>query len=149
MKAVIQRVKKANVQIEDKVVGEIKQGILVLFGVEKNDSRSDADFLSQKIIHLRMFDDSQGKMNLAVKDVGGEILVVSQFTLLGDCQKGRRPSFDNAAEPKVAEDLYNYFVQKISEENLKVQTGRFRAMMEVSLVNDGPVTFIIDSNKEN
>ncbi len=147
MRAVIQRVSSAQVRIEGEVVGEIGKGFLVLLAVGKEDSEKDADWLAEKIVGLRVFEDEQGKLNLSLKDVGGEILIVSQFTLYGDCRKGRRPSFDQSAPPELAERLYNYFVEKVKEKGVKVATGRFQAFMEVELVNSGPVTLIIDSQK--
>lgn len=134
-------------RIEGEVVGEIGKGFLVLLAVGKEDSEKDADWLAEKIVGLRVFEDEQGKLNLSLKDVGGEILIVSQFTLYGDCRKGRRPSFDQSAPPELAERLYNYFVEKVKEKGVKVATGRFQAFMEVELVNSGPVTLIIDSQK--
>ena len=145
MRAVLQRVKEAQVAIEGKVFSQISRGLLVFVAIGKADTARDADYLADKVKNLRIFDDARGKMNLSVLDVHGELLVVSQFTLLGDCVKGRRPSFDEAAEPKAAEELYHYFVNKLKENPLKTATGQFRAMMDVSLVNDGPVTFILDS----
>lgn len=145
MKAVVQRVKESSVTVGGACIGKIERGLLVLLGVEKDDTSRDADFLADKIIHLRIFEDEQGKMNRSVKDTEGALLVVSQFTLLGDCRKGRRPSFVRAADPEKAEKLYEYFVEKAKENEISVETGRFRAMMEVSLINDGPVTLIVES----
>jgi len=145
MRAVIQRVTQSSVSVGDQVVGRIGPGLLVLLGVARQDTEKDADFLAEKIIHLRIFEDEDGRMNRSLVDIGGQMLVVSQFTLLGDCRKGRRPSFVQAAPPETAESLYQYFVGRIREKRILVQTGRFRAMMEVSLVNDGPVTFIVES----
>lgn len=145
MKAVLQRVKQSSVQVDSKVVGKIGVGILVLLGVGKDDTPKDAEFLAQKTAQLRIFEDNEGKMNLSVLDAGGAVLVVSQFTIYGDCRKGRRPSFDGAAEPKKAEELYNYYVEQLRGLGLKVETGQFKAMMDVALVNDGPVTLIIES----
>jgi len=142
---VIQRVTQSSVSVSSQIVGRIGPGLLVLLGVARQDSEKDADFLVEKIIHLRIFEDEDGKMNRSLVDIGGQMLVVSQFTLLGDCRKGRRPSFAQAAPPETAESLYQYFVDRIREKQIIVQTGRFRAMMEVSLVNDGPVTFIVES----
>lgn len=146
MIAVIQRVKKADVTVDSRVVGAIAKGALVLLGVTKADTLADVDCLVQKTAELRMFEDAAGKMNLSATDVGGEFLVVSQFTLAGDCRKGRRPSFDNAAEPGIAEEYYNRFCAGLRQAGFKVETGQFRAMMDVSLVNDGPVTFILESS---
>lgn len=145
MRAVIQRVTQSSVSVGGQVVGRIGPGLLVLLGVARQDTEKDADFLAEKIIHLRIFEDEDGRMNRSLVDIGGQMLVVSQFTLLSDCRKGRRPSFVQAAPPETAESLYQYFVDRIREKRILVQTGRFRAMMEVSLVNDGPVTLIVES----
>lgn len=145
MKAVIQRVKTASVRVDGKVVGEIGHGILVLLGVEIGDGCKQADWLAEKIVNLRIFTDEQGKMNLALAEVKGEMLAVSQFTLAGNCSKGRRPSFDTAADPAEANRLYSYFMGKVWELGVPVQSGIFQADMEVSLVNDGPVTFILET----
>jgi len=147
LRAVIQRVREAQVRVEDKTVGEIGKGLLVLLGVENNDNQGDVQYLASKTLELRIFEDEASKMNLSVQDVGGEIMVVSQFTLLGDCRKGRRPSFTDAASPRIAYDLYKQFITQLSKANLKVVRGEFQAMMEVHLINDGPVTFILDSRK--
>lgn len=146
MKLVIQRVKKASVEVAGKNVGIIGMGLLVFLGVGQDDTKEDADFLVQKILQLRIFEDAQGKMNLSAQEVNAEFLVVSQFTLYGDCQKGRRPSFDQAAPPDKAQELYHYFVEKLRQQKAKVATGEFRAMMDVHLINDGPVTFILESS---
>ncbi len=145
MKAVVQRVKESAVAVDGEIVGEIGRGLLVLLGVAEGDGRKEADFLAEKIPNLRIFEDEAGKMNLSLFDMGGEMLVVSQFTLLGDCRKGRRPSFVKAAGPEKANELYEYFVAQVRGKGLAVQTGRFRAMMEVRLINDGPVTLIVES----
>jgi len=145
MRAVVQRVKKSSVTVGHKKVGEIGSGLLVLLGVAKTDKTGDADYLADKIANLRIFEDDGGKMNRSLIETGGGMLVVSQFTLLGDCRKGRRPSFILAAEPDEADKLYNRFVDKVREKGIFVQTGRFRAMMDVLLVNDGPVTLIVES----
>ena len=145
MKAVIQRVGEAEVKVGGKSVGRIGRGILVLLGVEKGDGERDADWLAEKICNLRVFEDQGGKMNLSLVETGGEILAVSQFTLAGNCVKGRRPSFDYAAPPEEANRLYECFVERLRGLGLKVETGVFQAMMQVSLVNDGPVTFILES----
>jgi D-tyrosyl-tRNA(Tyr) deacylase len=144
MKAVIQRVTSASVVVEGRTVGEIDHGILVLLGVEKGDDESKADWLAEKICGLRIFEDEQGKMNLSVEEIGGSLLVVSQFTLAGNCAKGRRPSFDTAAPPDEGKRLYEYFVEAVKRLGLPVATGIFQADMKVSLVNDGPVTFILE-----
>ena len=145
MRAVIQRVKSSSVTVGDETIGKIDSGLLVLLGVAKPDQSADADFLAEKIVNLRIFEDEQGKMNRSLIDIGGEMLVVSQFTLLGDCRKGRRPSFIDAAGPDKANELYEYFVAQVRETGVHIATGRFRAMMEVSLINDGPVTLILES----
>ena len=147
MKAVLQRVSRASVTVDGALVGKISRGLLVLLGVEQGDTESDAQQLADKTVQLRIFDDADGKMNLALPDVGGAVLVVSQFTLLGDCRKGRRPSFIQAAPPEVAERLYEHFIAAVGVQRIAVQSGRFRAMMDVELVNDGPVTLILDSRK--
>jgi D-tyrosyl-tRNA(Tyr) deacylase len=147
MRAVIQRVKEASVQVENQEVGSIGQGILVLLGVGQDDGPRDSMYMAEKVIHLRIFADEQGKMNRSLLDVGGGLLAVSQFTLWGDCRKGRRPSFIAAAKPSKAEELYEAFVQHAESLGVTVATGRFQEMMEVSLVNDGPVTLLLDSKK--
>jgi len=148
MKAVIQRVKEARVRVGGKVIGEIGCGVLVLLGVEIGDTLNQADWLAEKIVNLRIFADGEGKMNLALSEVKGEMLAVSQFTLAGNCAKGRRPSFDTAADPEKANRLYTYFMGKVWELGVPVQSGIFQTDMEVSLVNDGPVTFILESPKK-
>ncbi len=145
MRTVIQRVIESSVKANETIVAEIGRGLLVLLGVGRGDTTDDGDYLANKIAHLRIFEDDNGKMNRSLLEVGGEMLVVSQFTLLGDCRKGRRPSFINAAEPDKATELYEHFVEKVRELGITVQTGQFRAMMEVALINDGPVTLIIES----
>lgn len=147
MRAVVQRVSRAKVTIGDEVTGEIGSGLLVLLGVSAKDTDVDADYLVEKIANLRIFEDAEDNMNLSLIDVGGAIMVVSQFTLYGDTRRGRRPSFIAAAAPERANELYEYFVAKARLLTADVQTGRFRAMMEVELVNDGPVTIILDSEK--
>lgn len=149
MKAVIQRVKEAKVVVNDEIISKIGKGYLVLLGVQKDDQEKDAEYLAQKIINLRIFEDEKGKMNLSLADVNGELLIVSQFTLLGDCTKGRRPSFDKAAPPSIAEALYEYFIKKVKEQDIVTKEGKFRAMMQVHLINDGPVTFVIDSKVDS
>ena len=146
MRIVIQRVLEAKVEVDGQTVGQIGKGLLIFLGVAKTDTHVQADFLVQKIAELRIFEDVDGKMNLSAAQVNAAFLVVSQFTLLGNCDKGRRPSFDAAADPAKGEELYNYFAEQLKKTNMEVATGRFRAMMKVSLVNDGPVTFIIDAN---
>ena len=147
MRAVVQRVKEAKVVVNGKTVGEIGQGLLVLLGVEQKDEKEDADYLVSKIAHLRIFRDSKQKFNLSLIDVKGGMLVVSQFTLLGDCRKGRRPSFTDAALPEKAKELYEYFISSVAKNNIPVASGEFQAMMDVHLVNDGPVTMLLDSKK--
>jgi D-tyrosyl-tRNA(Tyr) deacylase len=147
MKAVIQRVDSASVSIDGIEISRIGAGLLVLLGVEKGDGEKDADFLLDKMIHLRIFEDDEGKMNLSLLDVSGELLVVSQFTLLADCRKGRRPSFTDAAEPAAATKLYEYMLSKAREKVTQVGQGQFQAMMKVGLVNHGPVTILLDSRK--
>lgn len=143
MKAVLQRVKRASVTIDGDVYSSINAGMLVLFCVEKNDSQDKLEWMSNKILSLRCFEDVNEKMNLSLRDKNGEILVVSQFTLAADCKKGTRPGFDNAEEPSKAKEMYEKFVHKLAESGLTVRTGVFAAMMDVSLVNDGPVTFVL------
>src|SRR6476646_1881025 len=147
MRAVLQRVSRASVTVGGEVVGQIDRGIMVLLGVEADDTDEDARQLADRTIALRIFDDADGKMNLSLEDIGGSLLVVSQFTLLGDCRKGRRPSFIGAAPPELAEKLYNTFIGAAGSKGIPVATGRFRAMMDVELVNDGPVTLLLDSRK--
>ena len=144
MKIVLQRVSRASVTVKGKFIASISKGVLILFGAEKNDDEGKVQFLVEKTLNLRIFPDEKGKMNLSCLDIGGNILVVSQFTLAGNCSKGRRPGFDNAAAPDVASLLYQKFIQQVSESGLKVSTGEFGADMQVELVNDGPVTFILE-----
>ncbi|MCG8633643.1 MAG: D-aminoacyl-tRNA deacylase [Desulfobacterales bacterium] len=145
MKAIVQRVKNAGVAVDGETISGIGKGIMVLLGVAREDTKKEADYLVEKIIHLRIFEDDQGKMNRSLKDIQGELLVVSQFTLLGDCRKGRRPSFTGAAPPEEADRLYTYFAKKAEDAGITVKTGRFRANMDVSLVNQGPVTLMLES----
>ena len=144
MKLVVQRVNSAKVEVNGKIVGAITKGFLVLLGVTHNDTKEIADYLVKKLCNLRVFEDENGKMNLSLKDVNGELLIVSQFTLYADCRSGNRPSFINAAKPDIANELYEYFCEKCKENNLKVQKGIFGADMKVSLLNDGPVTIILE-----
>ena len=148
MRAVVQRVSEARVRVAGEEVGRINQGILVLLGVGHQDGRQDAEYMAEKVVHLRIFADEQGKMNRSLLDVGGGLLAVSQFTLWGDCRKGRRPSFVAAAEPAEAEVLYEAFINHARSLGVTVSSGRFQEMMEVFLVNDGPVTLLLDSKKE-
>ena len=147
MRAVVQRVSRASVAVEGKITGEIGRGFLVLLGVAKSDTAADADYLAEKISGLRIFEDSGGKMNLALADVNGAVLAVSQFTLHGDARRGKRPSFDSAAPPDQARKLYEYFVERVRALGLRCETGVFQAMMQVELVNDGPVTILLDSER--
>jgi len=144
MKLVIQRVTNASVTVENEIVGEIGKGFLVLLGVGPEDTESEADFLVQKLIKLRIFEDENGKMNLSLKDVNGQLLIVSQFTLYADCSGGNRPSFVNAAKPEKANELYEYFIKKCKEQDIKVEHGIFGADMKVELLNDGPVTIVLE-----
>ncbi len=147
MRAVIQRVDRASVTINSQLFSSINQGVLVLLGVEKDDGEKDADYILEKTINLRIFEDEQEKMNLSLIDINGEMMVVSQFTLLGDCIKGRRPSFTQAEEPSRANSLYEYFVLKATPRVKKLATGKFQEMMQVELTNNGPVTILLDSRK--
>jgi D-tyrosyl-tRNA(Tyr) deacylase len=147
MRAVIQRIKESSVKVEGQIIGRAGVGLLVLLGVAQNDGPADADYLVNKITHLRIFEDENGKLNRSLLEIGGEMMVVSQFTLLADCRKGRRPSFVDAAEPELAADLYEYFVEQVRSQGIHVATGRFKAMMEVALINAGPVTIILESQR--
>lgn len=147
MRAVVQRVSRAQVSVGEEVVGKIGPGLLVLLGVGKNDAMADAEYLAAKITGLRIFEDADGKMNLALVETHGAVLAVSQFTLYGDARKGKRPSFDEAAAPELARELYEYFVARIRAAGITCETGRFQAMMQVELVNDGPVTVLLDSTR--
>jgi D-aminoacyl-tRNA deacylase len=147
MRAVVQRVSRARVRVDNEVTGEIGKGLLVLLGVAQEDTQAAADYLVDKVVGLRVFEDSEGRMNLSVAEAGGAVLVVSQFTLYGDVRRGKRPSFDRAARPEQANELYEYFVGKVRAAGLRCETGRFQAMMDVELVNDGPVTILLDSEK--
>jgi|SRR5450759_623675 D-tyrosyl-tRNA(Tyr) deacylase len=147
MRAVVQRVSRAKVSVNGETTGEIGLGLLVLLGVGAGDTRREADYLAEKTIGLRIFEDAGGKMNLSVAEVGGALLVVSQFTLYGDARRGKRPSFDAAAPPEQARELYEYFVEKVRAAGLRCETGRFQETMQVELVNEGPVTILLDSAK--
>ncbi|MCT4595021.1 MAG: D-aminoacyl-tRNA deacylase [Anaeromicrobium sp.] len=148
MRAVVQRVSSASVDVDNERVGAIEKGLLVLLGVEETDTSKDLQYMVDKILNLRIFEDENEKMNLSLKDVGGQLMVVSQFTLLGDCRKGRRPSFVEAAKPHKANELYEEFVMKCRNEDIKVETGKFQTHMHVNLCNDGPVTILVDSHKK-
>jgi len=148
MRAVVQRVSRARVTVNGETSGEIGLGLLVLLGVGQADTEADATYLADKVSRLRVFEDAQGKMNRCVQDVGGKVLVVSQFTLYGDVRRGKRPSFDAAAPPEKARQLYEFFVERIRAVGLKCETGRFQEMMKVELVNEGPVTILLDSAKQ-
>jgi D-tyrosyl-tRNA(Tyr) deacylase len=149
LRAVVQRVKQSSVIVDDEIVAEIGKGLLVLLGISKDDGINDIKWLADKIVHLRIFEDELGKMNKSVLEVGGELLVVSQFTLYGDCRKGRRPSFSESATPDIAQSLYNNFLSFLTENyNINVKNGIFQAQMIVNIVNDGPVTLLLDSKKQ-
>lgn len=147
MRAVVQRVSSCKVTVDGRITGEISKGLLVLLGVTHEDTSKDVDYMIDKILNLRIFEDENEKMNLSLKDVSGELLVVSQFTLYGDCRKGKRPSFSNAARPDVAIPLYEEFIKKAKDQDVVVGTGEFGAHMMVDLTNDGPVTILLESNK--
>src|SRR4030042_3776562 len=147
MRAVVQRVKSAEVYVEGRVSGKIRNGLLVLVGEGKGDGESDVSYMVSKLPELRIFEDSSGKFNLSLKETGGAMLIVSQFTLLGECKKGRRPSFTEAEDPAAAKTLYDRLIRKMKEQEIPVQTGEFQAKMEVHLINDGPVTLLLDSKK--
>lgn len=144
MKLLIQRVKKAEVSVDEKVVGKIEKGFLVLCGITHSDTKKEVEYLAKKLCNLRVFEDENNKMNLSIKDIGGELLIISQFTLYADCTSGNRPSFINSAKPDFANDLYEYFIQQCKNYDVNVETGIFGAHMEVSLVNDGPVTIMLE-----
>lgn len=145
MRLVVQRVKEASVTVENNIIGQIETGILVLVGLSEDDTKEDIDVLVQKMINLRIFEDESGKMNLSLKEINGSVLSVSQFTLYGDVRKGRRPNFTKAARPDKANELYEYFNEQIMNEGISIETGQFGAMMDVQLINDGPVTIILES----
>jgi D-tyrosyl-tRNA(Tyr) deacylase len=145
MRAVVQRVREASVSVKGQIIGSIGKGLLIFLGISEEDTQDDAQYLARKIPTLRIFEGEDRKMNLALEDINGKVLVVSQFTLVGDCRKGRRPSFDHAARPEIAQPLYEYFLSQLRERKIQVATGRFQEYMAVNLINDGPVTFILDS----
>jgi len=149
VRALIQRVNRAQVSADGKVLGRIKKGLIVFLGIKDDDKKEEAEFLSEKIVHLRIMADEEGKMNKSVLDVGGQILVVSQFTLYADTNYGRRPSFLKAAKPEIARPLYDLFIDRLKEKGVKVQTGMFGAYMEVEVINDGPVTIMLESEQKN
>jgi D-aminoacyl-tRNA deacylase len=148
LRAIVQRVTSSKVTVDGQVTGEIGNGLNVLLGVGQEDTDKDIQYLAEKIVNLRIFEDENGKMNHSLVDTGGALLVVSQFTLYGDCRKGKRPSYDKAARPELAEDIYNRFVDYCRNLNIRVETGKFQAMMQVDIQNDGPVTLLLDSKKE-
>lgn len=147
MRAVVQRVTKGNVEIDGNIVGSIDKGLVVLLGVSEKDTQEDVNYMAEKVLNLRVFDDEEGKMNYSLLDIKGELLVVSQFTLYGDCRKGRRPNYMAAAKPDKADELYNEFVKLCRAQDVKTETGVFQADMKVNIINDGPVTLIVDSEK--
>ena len=147
MRAVIQRVSRASVSVDGEQLGVISTGLVALIGICATDGNKDVDWLAEKIINLRIFPDDTGKMNRSLADIGGEMLIVSQFTLYGDCRKGRRPGYSNAASPDKAEPLYQRFIGQVDQQNIKTASGKFQAMMEVTIINDGPVTLLVDSDK--
>lgn len=148
MRAVIQRVSSASVTIDSTITGKIGRGLVVLLGIHASDTDRDLQWMADKTAALRIFEDNNGKMNLSLEDIGGEMLIISQFTLYGDCRRGRRPGYSNAAPPEIAEPLYHRFVEEIKRKQIRVATGTFRATMAVDLVNDGPVTLLLDSHKK-
>jgi D-tyrosyl-tRNA(Tyr) deacylase len=148
MRAVIQRVSRSSVKVDGIIQGEISQGITVLLGIRGGDTITDLQWLAEKIVHLRIFEDQQGKMNRSLADIDGEMLIISQFTLYGDCRKGRRPGFSSAAPPGIAEPLYQQFIEEVKNRQVRVATGIFQAHMEVELINDGPVTLMLDTEKQ-
>jgi len=147
MKLVLQRVKEARVEVGGKVMGGIKEGICLLVGIEKGDTEEDVAYLADKVVKMRIFPDGEGKMNLSLKDIEGRVLAVSQFTLAGSLEKGRRPSFDNAEKPERAKKLFDLFAESVRENNIEIETGVFAASMDVHLINDGPVTFVLESRR--
>jgi D-tyrosyl-tRNA(Tyr) deacylase len=148
MRAVVQRVTHANVSVDSKIIGKIGKGLVVLLGISSDDTEKDLIYLAEKIMNLRVFEDEKGKMNISLKDIGGGLLIISQFTLYGDCRKGNRPSYSKAAPPEQAEMIYNNFVEYCKKQGARVESGKFQAEMLVEIYNDGPVTIMIDSKKE-
>jgi D-tyrosyl-tRNA(Tyr) deacylase len=148
MRAVVQRVSTASVSMNKTIIGKIAQGLVILLGIRSEDNRQDAQWLAEKVVHLRIFNDDDGKMNRSLQDIGGEVLIISQFTLYGDCRKGRRPGFADAAPPELAKPLYEEFIAAVQKLQIGVSTGQFQAEMQISLVNDGPVTLLVDSEKK-
>jgi D-tyrosyl-tRNA(Tyr) deacylase len=148
MRAVVQRVTHAKVSVDNKIIGKIGKGLVVLLGIGTDETEKDITYLADKIMNLRVFEDENGKMNISLKDIGGELLIISQFTLYGDCRRGNRPSYSKAAPPEEAERIYNKFIEYCKQQDIRVETGKFQAEMLVEIHNDGPVTIMIDSNKE-
>ncbi len=148
MRAVVQRVRHASVRIDDSITGQIGYGLVILLGIRAEDTTRDLQWMADKTVNLRIFEDHEGKMNRSLADINAEMLIVSQFTLYGDCRKGRRPGYSNAAPPEIAEPIYNLFIEEIKNRGIKTATGTFRAMMEIELANDGPVTLLLDSEKK-
>ena len=148
MRAVVQKVSSSKVTVDGETIGKIDQGLMVLLGVTHDDTSKDVDYMVDKVTNLRIFEDEEGKMNLSLKDIGGDVLAVSQFTLYGDARRGRRPSFSDAARPEVANPLYEEFIEKVKTQGINVETGKFGAHMMVDLTNDGPVTILLESRKE-
>lgn len=147
MRAVVQRVKKSSCTVDKKIVGKIDKGLLLLLGIGQDDNEKDLDYLVEKVLGLRIFSDEDGKMNLSLEDIGGQILIISQFTLYGDVRKGKRPSFSKSSSPELGEKYYNQFIEKVRDRDIKVETGIFGAHMDIELINDGPVTILLDSKK--
>ena len=147
MRAVVQRVSKASVSSQGQTIGSIGEGLVILLGIKKDDTIQEAQWMADKIVHLRIFEDESGKMNRSLVDIGKEMLIVSQFTLYGDCRKGRRPGYSTAAQPETAEPVYHKFIELVKNHQIRTATGKFQAMMEVNIVNNGPVTLLLDSDK--
>lgn len=147
MRSVVQRVSKASVSVDGEIIGQIGRGLLVLLGIHGEDQKREIEWMAEKVVNLRIFEDHEGKMNLSIRDIKAKMLIVSQFTLYGDCRKGRRPGYSHAAAPEIAEPLYGQFIAKIEQIGIETASGKFGAMMDVELVNDGPVTLLLDSDK--